>query len=514
MLAEPGLTDEVRDEAELIVTLGLCASTDNGPCARARAEAILAGADDREEAAVIGALLGLAMINWTEARLPAALDLAQDAVRRASIGPVIARRVLPRTILASMLAPLGRTDEAETVLSALSEDVTVLGHTVHGASPAILAGFAAFTAGRTTEAVAKAQAGVRLAHTHGTHLLTAFGLSVLAAAALRSGDLRAAAQHVESFQARLRQHGAAYGRSRCAVVAAQVAEACGEPDAAGLVTDVYANVTRYPGLLLAEPSAPAWLVRFALSQGDREHAEAMTATAERIVAGSPGFAGVAAAAAHARGLLDGDAGALGRAATTSPDPWARASAAEDLGVLLTAQRDHKTAVQHLDSSLAGYDQTGAPRDAARVRRRLRRLGVRRRHFTYADRPGSGWASLTDTERAVSNLVAQGLTNQKIANQMFLSVHTVAFHLRQVFRKLDIGSRVDLARVLTERSSPGHAEPAGVGGAAMEGPLTTGVGPCGQRGRAAAAAQAKQVLAAGRAVRRSAPIGRPQRSQTP
>jgi DNA-binding NarL/FixJ family response regulator len=58
---------------------------------------------------------------------------------------------------------------------------------------------------------------------------------------------------------------------------------------------------------------------------------------------------------------------------------------------------------------------------------------------------------------VSDLVAQGLTNQRIANEMFLSTHTVAFHLRQVFRKLDICSRVDLARVFTERSQEAEKE---------------------------------------------------------
>lgn len=58
---------------------------------------------------------------------------------------------------------------------------------------------------------------------------------------------------------------------------------------------------------------------------------------------------------------------------------------------------------------------------------------------------------------MSALVAQGLTNQKIATEMFLSPHTVAFHLRQVFRKLDIDWRVDLARQLTERSRAGGSQ---------------------------------------------------------
>jgi DNA-binding CsgD family transcriptional regulator len=61
------------------------------------------------------------------------------------------------------------------------------------------------------------------------------------------------------------------------------------------------------------------------------------------------------------------------------------------------------------------------------------------------RPETGWESLTQTERSVAGLVATGLTNQQVADQMFISTHTVAFHLRQVFRKLNIRSRVELAR---------------------------------------------------------------------
>ena len=89
---------------------------------------------------------------------------------------------------------------------------------------------------------------------------------------------------------------------------------------------------------------------------------------------------------------------------------------------------------------------------ARVRRRLRKLGVRRRYWTQAaDRPVAGWKSLTDTERTASELVAQGLNNQQVADRMYVSVHTVAFHMRQIFRKLNIGSRVELARIVIQQS---------------------------------------------------------------
>src|SRR5690606_30731196 len=100
--------------------------------------------------------------------------------------------------------------------------------------------------------------------------------------------------------------------------------------------------------------------------------------------------------------------------------------------------------------LAAYQEAGATYDAARVRRRLRRLGVRRRHWSQADRPVSGWESLTDTERTISLLVAEGHTNRQIADRLFISAHTVAFHLRQVFRRLGVRPRVQLARHVLDR----------------------------------------------------------------
>ncbi len=361
-------------------------------------------------------------------------------------------------LLGGMLASLGQLDQAGELIRMLSAEARAIEPAGRDASSEILAARLALAAGHPAEAVAGAEKSLRLAAAQGTHLLSLHGMAVLATAALRAGDLAAAVQHVRSFQERQSRHGPGFGQTRCLLVAAQLAEA--RQDAEGttaLVASLYSELTRRRSVLLDDLTASGWLVRFALARGDQEHAEAVSAVASDLAASNPGFAAVAAAAAHARGLLDRDADALDRAAAGSPDPWARASVAEDLGVLLIGQQDFQQAGRRLEESLAGYDQAAALRDGRRVRRRLRGIGIRRRHFSQANRPRSGWASLTDTERAVSELVAQGMTNQQIANAMFLSTHTVAFHLRQVFRKLDISSRVDLARMFTQRSQAAGRE---------------------------------------------------------
>jgi len=92
--------------------------------------------------------------------------------------------------------------------------------------------------------------------------------------------------------------------------------------------------------------------------------------------------------------------------------------------------------------------------AARVRAQLLAIGIRVRHWRRADRPAFGWESLTETEQRVVHLVARGLSNRQIASQMYLSIHTIAFHLRRIYCKLDLTSRVQLATLATERARLG------------------------------------------------------------
>ncbi|NEA68862.1 helix-turn-helix transcriptional regulator [Streptomyces sp. SID12488] len=60
-----------------------------------------------------------------------------------------------------------------------------------------------------------------------------------------------------------------------------------------------------------------------------------------------------------------------------------------------------------------------------------------------------WAELTDSQRMVAEHVAHGLTNRQTADLLSVSRHTVDYHLRHIFRKLQIHSRVELARLVAE-----------------------------------------------------------------
>ena len=227
----------------------------------------------------------------------------------------------------------------------------------------------------------------------------------------------------------------------------------GLPDSQAYVHDLeeYLRRALFGGTCAPDSEAAVLLVRGALAHGDRERAASLVTETESLALTRADNPDMTAAAAHVRGLVELDSAALERAARTYSAPLAKAAAQEDSGRASSAQGNQDDAIAKLRVAYEQYEKLGRADAMARVRSQLRTAGVRVRHWKCANRPAFGWGSLTDTERRIADLVAQGLSNREVASQVFLSAHTVAFHLRHIFWKLDVGSRVELARLVTERT---------------------------------------------------------------
>jgi DNA-binding CsgD family transcriptional regulator len=129
---------------------------------------------------------------------------------------------------------------------------------------------------------------------------------------------------------------------------------------------------------------------------------------------------------------------------SSSRPLLYAAAAEDAGGELARTDRGDEALDQLNAAFDTYLHHEALADARRVGRELRRLGVERR-IVSQPRPKTGWASLTDSELKVVNLIARGSTNRSVAQQLHVSPHTVRAHLRNAFAKLGVSSRVELSQ---------------------------------------------------------------------
>jgi len=155
-----------------------------------------------------------------------------------------------------------------------------------------------------------------------------------------------------------------------------------------------------------------------------------------------------------RGLLDHDLDRLAQAAeivTRSPRPLVRAGVFEDYGRELLAAGDRTGGGDRLDQAWALYDEAGARARRSAVQQAMRATGIRRSWWASAQsRPSGGWASLTEAEIRVARLIADGHTNKSAASELGVSANTVGTHLRSVFAKLDVCSRVQLTNLLHAR----------------------------------------------------------------
>ena len=93
------------------------------------------------------------------------------------------------------------------------------------------------------------------------------------------------------------------------------------------------------------------------------------------------------------------------------------------------------------------DGFGSVRVRDEMRRELRKLGARAEPRGPATAEDTGVASLTKREMGIAELVTDRKTNKEIAAELFLSEKTMESHLRNVFVKLGVSSRVEVARAV-------------------------------------------------------------------
>jgi DNA-binding CsgD family transcriptional regulator len=111
------------------------------------------------------------------------------------------------------------------------------------------------------------------------------------------------------------------------------------------------------------------------------------------------------------------------------------------GEHLRRSRRRKEARAHLRAAVERFTETYAEPWLKRAQRELDATGE-----TSRKRDPSTIDQLTPQELQISRYVAQGLRNKEVAARLYLSPRTIEYHLRNVFSKLGISSRAQLARL--------------------------------------------------------------------
>ena len=398
-------------------------------------------------------LIGQAIALWLNGWSDRSLHFTEESLSKTAADSSCDCELRTRIWLAFMLTGRGEFDRVRKILYDPEDpNIGLFGPVISPAGLSLARSHLAFMAGDLDAAVALSEQV--LAQVKCIDQLRIASRLILALVALWRVDVHAASLHMQMIA-----DDALMGRlkalaGQCAWVNVRVREAQrGVEGVAPFIEELvdFGPVSR--NIFLSQSAAASWLVRLALKIDQKPMAQQAVKIAQKLAEMNPHHQVLAASALHAKGLFGQNLVDLWHAAETQLHPWTRASAMEDIGKCLAHERSQQDqAVRILERSADAYMTAGAPRDALRIKKRLWDLGVRHHQSRWRATPQRAISNLTETEIKVAQLVAQGMTNTQTAKHLFLSPHTVAYHLKKIFPKLQVSSRVELARVWTDTVS--------------------------------------------------------------
>jgi ATP/maltotriose-dependent transcriptional regulator MalT len=319
-------------------------------------------------------------------------------------------------------------------------------------------GMARFMQGDLAEAANVLDGAVEASRVSGIAQRVAWHLVNRSLAALAAGDVDTALATAEEAEELTRQLDERFISAWAGLALASARLPAGEPGRAVEVLGSSAggqDLANIPG---------GWrtmglelLTRCYLELGRREDASRAAALAEAASGdmGLPMAEAWAERAAAAVALDAGDPAAAAKRALASAIAADKAGAVVEAalsrtlaGRALGQAGDADAAAAELKRAATALEACGALRYRDAAEQELRKQGHRiHRPTKLGERDGTAVESLTERELQVARLVVDRRTNAEIAGELFLSLKTVESHMRNLFRKLDVSSRVEVARTV-------------------------------------------------------------------
>jgi DNA-binding CsgD family transcriptional regulator len=424
------------------LTLG---DLDGAAASAAQARPAAAAAHDHLATSV--AMATLAFVSELRGDLGDALQIIDDAVRLADESPGrLGHRFPIHSHRGRILTALDRLDEARSTLETGMRISEELGMPWYLALYQLAGAMERFIAGQWDDALAEIETAAGLADVPSGSYYLLRRRGVLSLIRLHRNDLPGAWDAVSAPPGELPDVSPGYRADWYVRAQALLLEASGElVQALETLSDCWDQCAR-SGLALEYPVIGPDLVRLALAGGEVSRARDVAAAVAGVASRNE-VPWITGAALRCQGLAANDAGLLQAsvdACAHGSRPLELALTCEEAGAAFARRGNVDRAGQLLDQAITIFERLDAARDLARAEAVLRQMGIRRGRRVRHTRAQSGWQSLTPSERAVVDLVAEGLSNPQIGQRLYVSRRTVQAHLAHVFAKLHLTSRAQLA----------------------------------------------------------------------